>query len=335
MEIDRFESYSVEERSSVGQARRAATAFAEDSGFDTEDAGRVGVIATEAATNLVKHAERGELVLGHITDGEAHGVALIALDRGPGIRNLAQSLIDGHSTAGSPGNGLGAIRRMSSQFDIYTNSAGTAVLSYVWAKNREAPPARCQIGAVCMPYPGERECGDQWAMRVDGDDVVVLLADGLGHGTMAAAAARKAADTLTSSHTPAAPADILAAVHDALRSTRGAAAAVARIEPRRGVVRYSGVGNIAGTIATGEVVRHMVSHHGILGHSSVKIQEFTYPWSADWLLLLHSDGISTRWALGAYPGLTNHHPMLTAAVLYRDFRRSTDDASLVALRFAG
>jgi hypothetical protein len=52
------------------------------------------------------------------------------------------------------------------------------------------------------------------------------------------------------------------------------------------------------------------------------------------MLVMHSDGLQSRWSLDRYPGLTSHHPALTAAVLYRDFRRERDDTSVVALRDA-
>ena len=130
------------------------------------------------------------------------------------------------------------------------------------------------------------------------------------------------------------PADILENVHSALRGTRGAAAAVALIDCEERLIRFAGIGNIAAAVVTDDKQRNMVSHHGILGHKVHKIQEFSYPWPKGGLVVLHSDGLSSRWALEAYPGLAVRQPMLTAAVLYRDFRRERDDASVVVLREA-
>ena len=55
---------------------------------------------------------------------------------------------------------------------------------------------------------------------------------------------------------------------------------------------------------------------------------------ANFAVVLHSDGLSSRWNLGTYPGLARRHPMLVAGVLYRDFGRRTDDAAVVVVREA-
>jgi hypothetical protein len=50
------------------------------------------------------------------------------------------------------------------------------------------------------------------------------------------------------------------------------------------------------------------------------------------LIILHSDGIASRWDIAAYPGLAVQHPSLIAGVLLRDHRRGRDDAAAVAMR---
>ena len=82
-----------------------------------------------------------------------------------------------------------------------------------------------------------------------------------------------------------------------LRGSRGAALAVARIDPARGQLAYSGIGNVAGAIVAGGVTRHLVSGNGTAGHSAARINEFAYPWSDDALLVMHSDGLGTRWQI--------------------------------------
>jgi len=53
------------------------------------------------------------------------------------------------------------------------------------------------------------------------------------------------------------------------------------------------------------------------------------PLTLDAMLIMHSDGIGTRWDLERYPGLPQRHPALIAAVLYRDHARGRDDAGIV------
>jgi len=120
--------------------------------------------------------------------------------------------------------------------------------------------------------------------------------------------------------------------HLALRSTRGAALAVTEVDVETGVVRFAGVGNIAGSIWNGTQSHHTVSHNGTAGHGTVRIREFSYPWPKGALLVLASDGLATRWTLEPYPGLTVRHPSLLAAILYRDHSRQRDDVTVVVAR---
>jgi hypothetical protein len=117
----------------------------------------------------------------------------------------------------------------------------------------------------------------------------------------------------------------------ALRSTRGAAAAVVKIDRSTGRAAFAGVGNIAATI-TGEKVHRMVSHNGIVGHEFRRVQEFLYPWTPESLIVMASDGLMTQWTLDPYPGLLSHHLSIAAAVLYRDFSRGRDDTTVVIAR---
>ena len=69
------------------------------------------------------------------------GVEILALDKGPGIRDLERSLRDGYSTAGGAGTGLGAISRLSSEFDVYSPPGkGTALLARIWPGEPHSPP---------------------------------------------------------------------------------------------------------------------------------------------------------------------------------------------------
>ena len=174
--------------------------------------------------------------------------------------------------------------------------------------------------------------GDGYAVRQDGDTTVMMVVDGLGHGPQAADAATQA-QRLFDRHWRQAPAELLDTLHAGLRSTRGAAVAIARVDPARRVVSYAGVGNIVGAIAAPGESKRLLSHNGTVGHVARKIQAIDYPLPATpALLVMHSDGLGTSWSIDAYPGLVHAHPTLVAAVLHRDFSRGRDDATAVALR---
>ena len=322
----------------TSEVRRTAREMALSLGMDDGGAEHVAIVATEACTNLLKHATRGQILLQTTTE-ESDALPLLellALDQGPGMSNLDQCLQDGYSTGGSPGEGLGAIQRMSKQSDIYTlTGKGTVVLGRWWlSKNGWKRASTFRVGAVNVPKPGEEVCGDSWGAARSGEDLVIVVADGLGHGPDARMASSEAVRQLYE-NPDLPPKAMLMRIHEALRSTRGAAAAVARIDSVRGKLTYTGIGNIAARIYSGSEGRqNLVSLNGIAGHQCERIQEFNYVWPEEGLLVLHSDGLSTGTGMESYPGLAARDPALIAGVLYRDFCRGRDDATVVVVKAA-
>ena len=337
-DILRQRSFPIGEPSEIAAARRAGNELARRIGFDDVRTGQLAIIISEAATNIVKHAQRGEILLRKVLRGGTSGIEVLAIDNGPGMANVRQHMQDGHSTTGTYGVGLGAIRRLSQEFDLYTAPGkGTVLMTVVWGPNASsAVPAHpnWQIGAVCLPLASEQVCGDAWNVVCEGHELSLMVADGLGHGPLAARASERAS-TLLEHDTPGLPplpAPFIELAHGALRATRGAALAVAHIDSARRELRYAGVGNIAACAFDAQQRRHLLSHNGIVGSNLRKVQEFCYAWQPGTTLIMHSDGLHTRWDLEQYPGLAQCHPSLVAAVLYRDFARGRDDITVVVLR---
>ena len=326
---------TVADESQVGEARRMVTQAAHRVGLDETLTGNAALVVTEAATNIVKHAQRGEILLRAV----ANGLELLALDRGPGIRDVGASLRDGYSTTGTRGNGLGAIRRMASTFDIYSAPGlGTGVLARI-----TAPAATTAVGsregqgfavsAVSVPKAGETLNGDGWIHEETARGIRVLLVDGLGHGPVANEAAHAAIEAFRSAPGEG-PAAAVETCHLAIRSTRGAALAVAEVDVRERLVRFAGIGNVAGSIWNGSISHHTVSINGTAGHGTIRLREFSYPWPSGGLLVMASDGLATRWSLEGYPGLAARDPALVAGILYRDHSRGRDDVTVVVAREA-
>ncbi|MBE9188453.1 SpoIIE family protein phosphatase [Microcoleus sp. LEGE 07076] len=326
----------VTEESQVGEARRIAVALATEVGFNETDRGKVAIVTTEAAKNAVKHAREAELLLQTLKTEAGYSIEIVALDRGPGMANVGQCLRDGFSTAGTPGTGLGAIKRLSSFFDIHSvPKLGTALLMRLEPTQNclEAPQNSnyLEFGVVGLPKAGEEICGDSWATENHLDKNLILVADGLGYGVLAQEASQSAVRVLRE-NAKLEPKAILEKAHAALKNTRGAAAAIARIDRTQQKVCFAGVGNISGVVVTDNRSRSMVSYNGTVGHMMPKVAEFVYPWSPQSLLIMHSDGLAAQWNLNRYPGLAARHPALIAAVLYRDFKRTRDDMTVVVAK---
>ena len=323
-------SIRILENTNVSEARRAAARLAQALKFESASEGNLAIIVSELARNVLLHGGGGEVVLQPENEPSC-AIDVLALDKGQGISDFSRALQDGYSSAGTPGTGLGAVRRLASAFAVFSAAAaGTAVLARVRASGSQNGKWNTTAG-VCVPVAGETQCGDAWAYQDQEGRRMIMVADGLGHGPAAADAAQEALAAFRA-NVHRSPSEIIEHAHGRLQKTRGAAVAVTEIDFARQIVRYSGVGNIASAILANEKTRSMVSHNGIVGHQMSHVQEFTFPWERGALLVMHSDGVQTRWDLGRYPGMAAQPAGLIAGVLYRDFKRGRDDATVVVSR---
>ncbi|HEY4677630.1 MAG TPA: SpoIIE family protein phosphatase [Candidatus Angelobacter sp.] len=326
---------SLSDFSSTAEARRAGALMAASLGLNETKAGETAIVITEAARNAVVYGGGGQLLLSGTRSKNETRMDIVALDRGPGIADLARALQDGYSTGGTPGTGLGAIKRMAEVFDIFSNAKGTAIFARIeqpenGSQMRKSP---VELARLVSPITGEKVCGDNVAWEINGDRCIALVVDGLGHGPLAAEAADEAVRVFRL-HSSESPTSLITRMHDALKKTRGAAAAVAEVRTLAGTLVYAGVGNISGSILSNTLSRSLISHNGTLGHVMSRVQEFKVEWPKDGILVMHSDGLQSRWDLSRYPGLLARRPALIAGVLLRDFRRERDDASVLVLKGA-
>jgi anti-sigma regulatory factor (Ser/Thr protein kinase) len=312
----------IDDSSKVGEARRAAHTLANFE-FSAEIAGKVSIAATELANNLLLHARGGELLIQILGDEDSPVVELLAIDRGPGMDDVERCLRDGYSTAGTPGTGLGAVRRLATEFDIHSAPGeGTIVMA------RFGNTGGMRLGAVNRVVEGEIECGDAWSLRQDAQGFALFVVDGLGHGTFAAEAARVAVGAFEANPF-AQPQDILVRANGLMSKTRGGAAASARVVGDQ--VSYCGVGNISGVLISHGKSQGLVSHNGTLGLNQRRTQQFEYRREPGAFLIMHSDGVSARWDLKHRADLLARHPAIIAAALYREHGRERDDATVVVV----
>lgn len=322
--------FPIEDASRVGEARRHAARLALECALPELEAGRLAIVVTELATNLMRHASRGRLLIGGRP--AQREVEVLAVDHGPGIADVERSLDDGYSTAGTPGTGLGAVRRLAGGFDLHSSQPeGTLVVARVRAE--AAPPASSSLclGAISVAKPGERVCGDAWAIALDGPRAALLVADGLGHGPDAAEAAAAAVEAFRAE--PFAPLRRqLERIHARLRSTRGAAVSLMQADQDAATIRTAGAGNVVGRLVTGIEDRTLLTQHGTAGVSVRTPEEITVPWPAHALLVVCSDGVETRWRPELLRPVLGRDPALAAALLLREHGRGRDDATVAVLR---
>lgn len=337
----------VEQASDAGSARRAATDLAERLGVGEHRRAELALVATELATNLLKHAVQGTLLVRALRSERGTGVCLVAVDAGPGVSDLAAAAVDGASSTGTLGLGLGAIARLSTSCAVHSvPGRGTVVVVEVWggpaasfgaAAGRAEDRPGGRADGLTRPMTGEEVCGDAVAVRHLADGELLLAVDGLGHGPQAARAAVEAVRLFHASSAEA-PVDVLSELHAGLRGTRGAAAAVARVQRGQRRVLFAGLGNVAGWVVGpagddgpghGGHRRSMLSQPGIVGHHSRALREFVHDLPDDAAVVMHSDGLRTQWSLEDYPGVLRHGPLVLAATLMRDAGVRRDDASVL------
>lgn len=323
---------SLADKSGVADARRRAVQMAQTLGLAEKSQADAALIVTEAATNILKYAGHGEIVLKGTDEAGVGSLDVIALDRGPGIANLGAACSDGFSTGGSLGAGLGTIARHSVLFDIYSVAGnGTALLARIGEKPA-ATRAPFLVGAKSTPKRGQDVSGDAWAVRHAADSLWLTLLDGLGHGPLAADASRRAVDIFMAADPAAMPEEVLRTVHAGIKATRGAVMAIAKIEPAKSVLSFAGVGNIVSIVHTAETTQHLLSTDGTVGYNVRTVRPTQAGWATGSVFIATTDGLSTRWNLNRHPGLTSRHPSLIASVLHRDFARDADDATIVVIK---
>lgn len=322
----------------VRQVRAAAEAAAALAGLDDDRTTSAALVATELATNALEHAGGGRILLDtQASPLDAAGapalVQIVAVDHGPGIRDVAAALRDGFSTSSSLGAGLGTCRRAADDFALHSVvGRGTVALARIGARGDRSP---VRAGGINIPFAGAEHSGDAWAWTRSDDHVTLLLADGLGHGPDAARASSAAvAELRRSDRLP--PAQLLRRLDGALRGTRGAAVAVARLDLAAGRLHFAGVGNIGARLRTGDAWRSLVSRPGIVGaHRPAEPPPQQVAWSDDCLLVLHSDGLPGRWTPGPATYDPSLDPAVTAAVIARDAhgpaRPVRDDTAVAVL----
>jgi anti-sigma regulatory factor (Ser/Thr protein kinase) len=347
MHFETHISFSIEERSEAAWIKREIREVAESIGFHGQALGQVEIVVSEIISNMLKHAAgHREILVKQIRSGDNAGIEIIGIDNGPGMSELPKMMHDGVSTTNTLGQGLGAIKRLSHYFDIYTQIGwGTIILSRVYINNLIKFPKPEKVlkpgnpampnqtrdpEAVIVPLPGEKACGDGWIYKKRGNVFRIMVMDGLGHGPEAQRAVNEAKIIFRSNYSQT-PSEALIAMHDQLRHTRGMVAAIIDYNPEAKEILYCGIGNINLRQLTGSSSKSFICYNGILGMNRPMIMHNrVIELTESCCIILTSDGIKTKWNTLKYPGILSRDNSIIAAALYKDNARRTDDAIVVA-----
>ncbi|HXH09551.1 MAG TPA: ATP-binding SpoIIE family protein phosphatase [Alphaproteobacteria bacterium] len=324
--------------SDVYVARQAARDMARAMGFDEDESEAVVLAVSELASNLVKYAQGGTLTLMPVNDGERVGLRIESHDTGPGIANTEQAIVDGFSTAGSLGYGLGSVNRLMSQFDITSQcgaGAGTHIVCTRWLRT-DAPPANpcpLEFGAASRPYSLLSVNGDAFVIKRWSASALVGLIDGVGHGQDAHHAAQTARQYVET-HCDQPLDAIFRGVGRACRATRGVVMALVRFDFKGNDIRFScaSIGNIEAHLFGVPNRQPFIVRRGILGVNAPIPQVTEHRWQAGAVLVLHSDGVSSRWGLADFPRLATESATTTAQSLLRALAKEHDDATVVVVK---
>ena len=187
-----------------------------------------------------------------------------------------------------------------------------------------------QIGHSVRPADGFHVAGDAVVAHGRGDRVVLAIIDVLGHGPQAHELASKVQTLLVGSECSDAVL-LLGAIDKALAGSVGAAAAVAAMQAENGSGVYVGVGNTVARIF-GRNERRLVSVDGIVGNTHVALRPMEFRLGGGDILVLHTDGISSRFAVTEYPQLPSEDVQVSSGELIRRFGRTYDDAACIVAR---
>ncbi len=325
--------FAITEPSQVGEARRQILGLAGLVGLDAGQQGKLALVVNELGSNLVKHAGGGELLVRALEDARGDRDARPGSRRRHGQRRrvLPRWVLD----RGQPGHRTGRGGAPRAFVDVYsTRPGGTAIVARVDADGRrEARVPPVQVGAVSVPKAGEDVCGDGFAVAAD-----LACPDRDGRRWPRPRARRRGRGPPGRGRLRARAGPAARRAGRRRSTTRSGAAAARRWRwrastPAQGIDRLLRDRQRRGSDRRrAAATRHLVSGNGTAGHTAGRINEFTYPWSDDALLVMHSDGLGSRWQIERYPGLPSHHPALVAGVLYRDWSRGRDDVTVVAVR---
>ncbi|TCN60098.1 serine/threonine protein kinase [Flavobacterium circumlabens] len=328
-----FSVYKIDDRSLIAFIKREIHNLALQLGFSPHRAAETDIIVAELTSNLIKYASGGELLYRAHFNDDHNEIEIYCLDKGQGIENTAKIMNDGYSTSNTLGQGVGAIKRLSNDFQIYSIK-GWGTVQYIKICDKSdflipLPTNELNFSALSVNYPGEKVCGDGYYVKQTKRGFQIFVGDGLGHGVHAQEAVQQAIKVFKQSG-DSDPCAILRGIHDQVKKTRGLVATIASADYKSEHWSLCGIGNINTRIHNGLENKTYTPYNGIIGHNIPRTLNNTLvPYQKHQIIVMHSDGLRTRWNLNDLTSIIKQNPSVIAATLYKDNVRGTDDATVL------
>lgn len=322
------------DRSYFAILKKEVHALALAGGIETKRLAELDIIVAEIVSNLAKHADGGEMFVKLVEEKGVQGLEIIAVDNGPGISDLKGMMVDGASSKNTLGHGLGAIKRLSDLFQIYTQKGwGTLLLVRIFNKPLPARKREdANVRSLLVPKPGEEECGDGFYAKHTKEHIKLFLGDGLGHGKEAAIAVNKAIDAfkLCAENSPV---ENLRFINHSVKKTRGLVATVAVFNIKERRWKICGVGNISTRFFGATASKTHSPYNGIIGLNMPNtMNDQEVPYESGQCIILCSDGVRSKWDILRFPGILRYDLSLLNAAIFKDFARNTDDLSIASCK---
>jgi anti-sigma regulatory factor (Ser/Thr protein kinase) len=318
----------------IRRAEDSARNLAASIGFSAQDCQEIALVVTELASNLIKHAGGGTLrLMVNAAEGRT-GIRIESEDLGPGIPDFDRALTDGYSSAGSLGTGLGAVNRLMDELELRPLPAGGAhIVCQRWLRSSTAVAAVrwLEFGAATRSYRYQRENGDAFVVRQWNGGALAGVIDGLGHGPFAQRASQ-AARQYVEQHFDRPLEDLFRGAGRACRATRGVVMALARFDFAPQTLAVATVGNIEVRILGGASPVNLIVRRGIIGLNAPQPAPTTCPWTTGSLLVMHSDGVSSRWNWNHFRDLVQESSGTIAQRLLVAHGTTEDDATVLVVR---
>lgn len=330
------ETLNISHSSDIHTAQKTIQSISKNIGFNDLVSEELVIVTKELASNLLKHAKRGILIFTPMTCDKKTGIQIESIDDGPGIKDIEQAIMDRFSSAGSLGIGLGAVNRMMDEFKVIPKTGlreGTHIICRRWVAGKSNLREKCPLGfgAATRPHPKETVNGDCFVIKHRDGIALTAVIDGVGHGYLAAKAAEAARQYIENHFDQSLP-DIFSGIGRTCRNTRGVVVAIARFDWFHEELTFASVGNIEVRVFDSPEKFNFIVRRGIVGSNAPNPVVTHHKWHAGNVMVLHSDGLSSRWKWKDFSLFKNKPAQAIAGQILRTLTKGHDDATVVVVK---